>query len=249
MSMLLEGKVALVTGASRGIGRAIALQLAAEGAKIAINFAGNTAKAEEVKAEIESNGGEALLVQADVSNAESVEEMVNKVTEKFGKIDILVNNAGITRDGLLMRMKDSDFDEVINTNLKGVFNCTKIVSKLMLKQRSGRIVNMASIVALTGNAGQTNYAAAKAGIIGFSKSAAKEFASRGITVNVVAPGFIETDMTAVLPEKVKEAMLKEIPLARIGEPTDIANAVKFLVSDQASYITGQVIRVDGGMNM
>ena len=247
--MLLEGKVALVTGASRGIGRAIALQLAAEGAKIAINFAGNTAKAEEVKAEIESNGGEALLVQADVSNAESVEEMVNKVTEKFGKIDILVNNAGITRDGLLMRMKDSDFDEVINTNLKGVFNCTKIVSKLMLKQRSGRIVNMASIVALTGNAGQTNYAAAKAGIIGFSKSAAKEFASRGITVNVVAPGFIETDMTAVLPEKVKEAMLKEIPLARIGEPTDIANAVKFLVSDQASYITGQVIRVDGGMNM
>ena len=249
MSMLLEGKVALVTGASRGIGRAIALQLAAEGAKVAINFAGNTAKAEEVKAEIESNGGEALLVQADVSNAESVEEMVNKVTEKFGKIDILVNNAGITRDGLLMRMKDSDFDEVINTNLKGVFNCTKTVSKLMIKQRSGRIVNMASIVAITGNAGQTNYAAAKAGIIGFSKSAAKEFASRGITVNVVAPGFIETDMTAVLPEKVKEAMLKEIPLGRIGEPVDIANAVKFLVSDQASYITGQVIRVDGGMNM
>ena len=247
--MILKEKTALVTGASRGIGRAIALQLAAEGAKVAINFAGNLAKAEEVKAEIESNGGEALLVQADVSSAESVEEMVNKVTEKFGKIDILVNNAGITRDGLLMRMKDSDFDEVINTNLKGVFNCTKTVSKLMIKQRSGRIVNMASIVAITGNAGQTNYAAAKAGIIGFSKSAAKEFASRGITVNVVAPGFIETDMTAVLPEKVKEAMLKEIPLGRIGEPTDIANAVKFLVSDQASYITGQVIRVDGGMNM
>ena len=247
--MILKGKTALVTGASRGIGKAIALQLAAEGAKVAINFAGNTAKAEEVKSEIESNGGEALLVQADVSSAESVEEMVNKVTEKFGKIDILVNNAGITRDGLLMRMKDSDFDEVINTNLKGVFNCTKTVSKLMIKQRSGRIVNMASIVAITGNAGQTNYAAAKAGIIGFSKSAAKEFASRGITVNVVAPGFIETDMTAVLPEKVKEAMLKEIPLGRIGEPADIANAVKFLVSDQASYITGQVIRVDGGMNM
>ena len=247
--MLLEGKAALVTGASRGIGRAIALQLAAEGAKVAINFAGNTAKAEEVKAEIESNGGEALLVQADVSSAESVEEMVNKVTEKFGKIDILVNNAGITRDGLLMRMKDSDFDEVINTNLKGVFNCTKTVSKLMIKQRSGRIVNMASIVALTGNAGQTNYAAAKAGIIGFSKSAAQEFASRGITVNVVAPGFIETDMTAVLPEKVKEAMLKEIPLGRIGGPADIANAVKFLVSDEAAYITGQVLRVDGGMSM
>ena len=174
--MTLEGKVALVTGASRGIGRAIALQLASEGAKVAINFAGNTAKAEEVKSEIESSGGEALLVQADVSSAEAVEEMVTKVTEKFGKIDILVNNAGITRDGLLMRMKDSDFDEVINTNLKGVYNCTKVVSKLMIKQRSGRIINMASIVGITGNAGQTNYAAAKAGIIGFSKSAAKELA-------------------------------------------------------------------------
>ena len=247
--MLLEGKVALVTGASRGIGRAIALKLASEGAKVAINFAGNTAKAEEVKAEIESNGGEALLVQADVSSAEAVEEMINKVTEKFGKIDILVNNAGITRDGLLMRMKDSDFDDVINTNLKGVYNCTKTVSKLMIKQRSGRIVNMASIVALTGNAGQTNYAAAKAGIIGFSKSAAKELAARGITVNVVAPGFIDTDMTAVIPEKNKEIMLKEIPLGRIGTPEDIANAVKFLASDEAAYITGQVIRVDGGMNM
>lgn len=247
--MLLEGKVALVTGASRGIGRAIALKLASEGAKVAINFAGNTAKAEEVKTDIESNGGEALLVQADVSSAEAVEEMINKVTEKFGKIDILVNNAGITRDGLLMRMKDSDFDDVINTNLKGVYNCTKIVSKLMIKQRSGRIVNMASIVALTGNAGQTNYAAAKAGIIGFSKSAAKELAARGITVNVVAPGFIDTDMTAVIPEKNKETMLKEIPLGRIGTPEDIANAVKFLASDDAAYITGQVIRVDGGMNM
>ena len=238
-----------MTGASRGIGRAIALQLASAGAKVAVNFAGNTAKAEEVKNEIESSGSEALLVQADVSNAEAVEEMVTKVTEKFGKIDILVNNAGITRDGLLMRMKDSDFDEVINTNLKGVYNCTKVVSKLMIKQRSGRIVNMASIVALTGNVGQTNYAAAKAGIIGFSKSAAKEFAARGITVNVVAPGFIETDMTAVIPEKIKETMLKEIPLGRIGLPEDIANAVKFLVSDDAAYITGQVIRVDGGMNM
>ena len=247
--MTLEGKVALVTGASRGIGRAIALQLASEGAKVAINFAGNTAKAEEVKSEIESSGGEALLVQADVSSAEAVEEMVTKVTEKFGKIDILVNNAGITRDGLLMRMKDSDFDEVINTNLKGVYNCTKVVSKLMIKQRSGRIINMASIVGITGNAGQTNYAAAKAGIIGFSKSAAKELAARGITVNVVAPGFIDTDMTAVIPEKIKETMLKEIPLGRMGSPEDIAHAVKFLASDDAAYITGQVIRVDGGMNM
>ena len=247
--MIFENKIALVTGASRGIGKAIALKLAAEGAKVAINFAGNVAKAEEVKAAIESAGSEALLVQADVSNVEAVDEMIAKVVDKFGKIDILINNAGITRDNLLMRMKDSDFDEVINTNLKGVFNCTKAVSKLMMKQRSGRIVNMASIVAITGNAGQTNYAAAKAGIIGFSKSAAKELAARGITVNVVAPGFIETDMTAVLPEKIKESMLKEIPLGRIGSPEDIANAVKFLVSDEAAYITGQVIRVDGGMSM
>ena len=210
---------------------------------------GSGHKAEEVKSEIEASGGEALLVQADVSSAEAVEEMVTKVTDKFGKIDILVNNAGITRDGLLMRMKDSDFDEVINTNLKGVYNCTKTISKLMIKQRSGRIINMASIVGITGNAGQTNYAAAKAGIIGFSKSAAKELAARGITVNVVAPGFIDTDMTAVIPEKIKETMLKEIPLGRMGSPEDIAHAVKFLASDDAAYITGQIIRVDGGMNM
>ena len=248
MSML-EGKVALVTGASRGIGRAIALQLASDGAKVAINFAGNTAKAEEVKAEIESNGGEALLVQADVANVEAVDEMIKKVTDTWGKIDILINNAGITRDSLLIRMKDTDFDTVISTNLKGVYNCTKAVSKLMIKQRSGRIVNMASIVALTGNAGQTNYAAAKAGIIGFSKSAAKELAARGVTVNVVAPGFIETDMTSVLSDNIKETMLKDIPLGRVGKPEDIANAVKFLVSDQAAYITGQVLRVDGGMSM
>ena len=246
---MLEGKIALVTGASRGIGRAIALQLADEGAKVAINFAGNTAKAEEVKAEIESKGGEALLVQADVASSEAVDEMIKKVTDAWGKIDILVNNAGITRDGLLMRMKDTDFDDVISTNLKGVYNCTKAVSKLMIKQRNGRIVNMASIVAITGNAGQTNYAAAKAGIIGFSKSAAKEFAARGITVNVVAPGFIETDMTAVLSDNIKETMLKDIPLGRVGKPEDIAQAVKFLVSDEAAYITGQVLRVDGGMSM
>ena len=246
---MLEGKTALVTGASRGIGRAIALQLAAEGAKVAINFAGNTAKAEEVKAEIESKGIEALLVQANVADSEAVDEMVKKVADTWGKIDILVNNAGITRDGLLMRMKDADFDDVISTNLKGVYNCTKAVSKLMIKQRSGRIVNMASIVGITGNAGQTNYAAAKAGIIGFSKSAAKEFAARGITVNVVAPGFIETDMTAVLSDNLKETMLKDIPLGRIGKPEDIAQAVKFLVSDEATYITGQVLRVDGGMSM
>ena len=247
--MLLDGKVALVTGASRGIGRAIALKLAAEGAKVAINYAGNTAKAEEVKAEIEKNGGEAILVQADVADSAAVETMVNTVVEKFGQIDILVNNAGITRDGLLMRMKDEDFDAVINTNLKGVFYCTKLVSKLMMKKRSGRIINMASVVGLMGNAGQTNYAAAKAGVIGFSKSVAKELAARGITVNMVAPGFIDTDMTAAMTDKAKEMTLTGIPLNRMGTPEDVANAVAFLVSDNASYITGQVINVDGGMVM
>ena len=247
--MLLDGKVALVTGASRGIGRAIALRLASEGAKVAINYAGNTAKAEAVKAEIEQNGGEAILVQADVSDSASVDAMVAKVIEAFGQIDILVNNAGITRDGLMMRMKDEDFDAVINTNLKGVFYCTKVVSKLMMKKRSGRIINMASVVGLMGNAGQTNYAAAKAGVIGFSKSAAKELAARGITVNMVAPGFIATDMTAAMTDKAKEMTLTGIPLKRMGEPEDVANAVLFLASDNASYITGQTINVDGGMVM
>ncbi|MBR6905885.1 MAG: 3-oxoacyl-[Selenomonadaceae bacterium] len=247
--MLLDGKVALVTGASRGIGRAIAIRLAAEGAKVAINFAGNTEKAEAVKAEIEAAGGEALLVQANVADAAAVEEMVAKVVEAFGGIDVLVNNAGITRDGLLVRMKDEDFDAVLDTNLKGVFYCTKVVSKLMMKKRSGRIVNMTSVVGVNGNAGQTNYAAAKAGVIGFSKSAAKEFASRGITVNMVAPGFIDTDMTSVLSDKAKEAALAGIPLQRMGTPENVADAVAFLVSDQAAYITGQVIHVDGGMVM
>ena len=247
--MLLDGKVALVTGASRGIGRAITLKLASEGAKVAINYAGNTAKAEAVKAEIEAAGGEAMLVQADVSDAAQVDAMVKTVAEAFGTIDILVNNAGITRDGLLMRMKEEDFDAVLNTNLKGVFHCTKAVSRLMMKKRYGRIVNMASVVGLMGNAGQTNYAAAKAGVMGFSKSAARELASRGITVNTVAPGCINTDMTAVLPDKVKEGMLQSIPLQRIGEPEDVANAVLFLASDLAAYITGQNVDVDGGMVM
>ena len=205
--MLLDGKCALVTGASRGIGRAIAVKLASEGAKVALNYAGNAAAAEEVKKEIEAAGGQAITVQADVSDPASVEAMIQTVVDAFGQIDILVNNAGITRDGLLLRMKDEDFDAVINTNLKGIFYTTKLVSKLMMKKRFGRIVNMASVVGLTGNAGQTNYAAAKAGVIGFSKSAAKELAARGITVNMVAPGFIETDMTAVIPEKAKEAMI------------------------------------------
>ena len=247
--MLLDGKTALVTGASRGIGRAIALRLAAEGANIAINYAGNTAKAEEAKAAIEVAGGKAALFQADVSDSAQVEQMVASVLETFGSLDILVNNAGITRDGLLMRMKEEDFDAVLDTNLKGIFHVTKAVTKIMMKQRSGRIVNMASVVGIIGNAGQTNYAAAKAGVIGFTKSAARELAARGITVNAVAPGFIATDMTAAMPEKAKEATLAAIPLRRMGTPEDVANAVLFLVSDQAAYITGQVVKVDGGMVM
>ena len=247
--MLLDGKTALVTGASRGIGRAIAVALAKEGAQVAINYAGNTAAAEEVKAQIEAAGGKAILVQADVADVAQVEAMVEKTAAEFGKIDILVNNAGITKDGLLMRMKEDQWDAVLNTNLKSVYSCTKAVTKLMMKQRYGRIVNMSSVVGRMGNIGQANYAAAKAGIIGFSKSVAKELASRGITVNMIAPGCIGTDMTATLPDKVKEAMLADIPLGRIGTPEDVANAVLFLVSDQAAYITGQIINVDGGMVM
>lgn len=247
--MMLEGKVALVTGGSRGIGRAVALRLAQEGAAVAINYAGNAKAAEEVKAAIEANGGKAILVQADVSSSESVDAMVKAAVEAFGTIDILVNNAGITRDGLLMRMKEEDWDAVLNTNLKGVFLCTKAVSKLMMKKRTGKIVNMASVVGVTGNAGQANYSAAKAGVIGFTKTMAKELAARNITVNAIAPGYIETDMTAVLPDGVKEAMTKNVPMGRGGKPEDIANAVLFLVSDCASYITGQVINVDGGMVM
>ncbi len=247
--MLLDGKCALVTGASRGIGRAVALKLAAEGAKVALNFAGNEAAANEVRQEIEAAGGQAILVKADVANEAAVQEMVQKTADAFGRIDILVNNAGITRDGLLARMKEEDWDAVLSTNLKGVFLTTKAVAKLMMKQRAGRIVNMASVVGVTGNAGQANYSAAKAGVIGFTKTVAKELASRGVTANAVAPGFIDTDMTSVLSDKAKEAALSGIPLGRMGTPEDIADAVLFLVSDQASYITGQVLHVDGGMVM
>ncbi len=247
--MKLAGKVALITGASRGIGRAVAIKLAAEGAKVAINFAGNITKAEEVKNAVESSGGEAMLVQGDVSDFEKVNEIVKKVVDTWGRLDILINNAGITRDNLMLKMSESDFDSVIATNLKGVFNCTKAVTRLMMKQHGGRIVNMSSVVGLMGNAGQANYAAAKAGVIGFTKSVAREFAPRGITVNAVAPGFIDTDMTDALPDKIKTDLTEKIPIGRIGKPEDIANAVMFFVADESGYITGQVICVDGGMAM
>ena len=247
--MTLAGKVALVTGGSRGIGRAVALKLAEQGADVAINYAGNTAAAEEVKAAIEKLGRKALLVQGSVADTDGVQAIVNQVVKELGRLDILVNNAGITRDGLLMRMKEADWDAVLETNLKGVFNCSKAVMRTMMKEKSGRIVNMASVVGEMGNAGQANYAAAKAGVIGFTKSLAKEVASRGITVNAVAPGFIATDMTKVLTDDQKAEMAKSIPLGRAGQPEDVANAVLFLVSDEAAYITGQVLNVDGGMVM
>lgn len=247
--MQLAGKTALVTGASRGIGRSIALLLAERGADIAVNYAGNTAAAEAVKAEIAALGRRAVLIRADVADTAACEAMVAETVEKLGRIDILVNNAGITRDGLLMRMKEEDWDAVLATNLKSVFNCTKAAVKYMMKARSGRIVNISSVVGAMGNAGQANYAAAKAGIIGFTKATAKETAARGITVNAVAPGFIATDMTAVLPEKVVENLKANIPMGRLGAPEDIAKAVAFLVSDEAAYITGQTLHVNGGMLM
>jgi 3-oxoacyl-[acyl-carrier protein] reductase len=247
--MMLNDSVALVTGSGRGIGRAIALELAAAGAKVVVNYAGRADKAEETVRLIREIGGDSLAVQADVSRAEDVERLLQTVLEHFGKVDILVNNAGITRDSLLLRMKEADWDAVLATNLKGVFLCTKAVSKGMLKQRSGAIVNISSVVGLAGNAGQANYAAAKAGIVGFSKSVAKEFASRGIRVNVVAPGYIMTDMTETLSEGVQNEILREIPLGRLGKPEDVAKAVRFLVSPEASYITGQTFCVDGGMEI
>ena len=247
--MHLEGKVALVTGASRGIGRAVAIQLAQSGADIAVNYSGSEAAAQETVDAILALGRKAIKIKANVANAEEVAAMVEETHKTFGHIDILVNNAGITRDGLLMRMKDEDFDAVIDINLKGVYLVTKAVSKIMMKQRAGHIINMTSVVGLMGNAGQANYAASKAGVIGFTKSCAKELASRGITVNAIAPGFIDTDMTGVLPEKVKEAMVTQIPLGRMAKAEEVAAVTTFLASDFASYITGQVINVDGGMVM
>ena len=245
--MLLDNKIALVTGASRGIGKAIAIALAKAGATVVINYAGNANAAQEVATEIMENSGKAIVIQADVASAEAVENMVKMIVEQFGRIDILVNNAGITRDNLLMRMKESDWDDVMNTNLKGVYNCTKSISRIMMKQRYGKIVNMTSVVGLTGNAGQANYAASKAGMNGFTKSIALELGSRNIRCNAIAPGFIETEMTAKLNEDVVKGWREAIPLKRGGTPEDVANVCVFLASDMSAYVTGQVINVDGGM--
>lgn len=248
-SVKLLGKKALVTGASRGIGREIALELARQGADVAINYAGSEAKAYEVVEEIKALDRDSFAIQCDVSNSESVTSMVKETVDRFGKLDILVNNAGITKDNLLMRMKEEEWDDVININLKGVFLCTKAVTRQMMKQRSGRIINISSIVGVSGNPGQANYVAAKSGVIGLTKTTAKELASRGITVNAIAPGFITTDMTDKLSDEVQNEMLKMIPLAQFGEPKDISNTVIFLASDESRYITGQTIHVDGGMVM
>lgn len=247
--MNLTGKVALVTGASRGIGQATAIELAKAGADIVVNFIGSETVAQETVEAIEALGRKVIKIKADVGNAEEVQAMVDEAVATFGHIDILVNNAGITRDGLLIRMKDSDWDDVLNINLKGVYLVSKAVAKIMVKQRSGRIINMTSVSGVTGNVGQANYAAAKAGVIGFTKTCAKELAARGITVNAVAPGFIETAMTDVLPEKIKEGIAATVPFGRMGQPEEIASVVTFLASDFASYITGQVLNVDGGMVM
>ncbi len=246
---MLSGKTALVTGASRGIGRAIALELAAAGADVAVNYAGSEEAAAAVAREIEGIGRRAIIIKADVGNAAEAEQMVSQTIEAFGRIDILVNNAGITRDNLIMRMKEEEFDQVINTNLKGVFNCIKAVTRPMMKQRSGRIINISSVVGALGNPGQANYVAAKAGVIGLTKASARELASRGITVNAVAPGFIATDMTDKLSDEQKGALLPQIPLGRMGGPEEIARVVRFLASEDASYLTGQTLHVDGGMYM
>tara|TARA_B100000963_G_scaffold46043_1_gene34407 strand:+ start:2545 stop:3294 length:750 start_codon:yes stop_codon:yes gene_type:complete len=244
---ILLGKVALVTGASRGIGKSIALSLGNLGAEVVVNYSSSDEKAEEVVEKIRALGGKSYKLKFDVSNEESVNEAINQIIKNSGTIDILINNAGITRDGLLLRMKTSQWNEVLDTNLKGVFLCTKNVAKFMIKNRSGKIVNITSIVGLIGNPGQANYSAAKAGVIGFTKSCAKEFASRGINVNAIAPGFIETEMTENLDI---ENILKMIPLGKLGSTAQIANLVNFLVSSEASdYITGQTISIDGGMNM
>lgn len=246
--MLLKEKVSIITGAARGIGKQIATAFAGQGSHIVICDI-NDSLLSETEIELKNMGVEVLALKVDVTKGSGVQDMVNKTLDKFKTIDILINNAGITKDALLVRMKEADWDLVLDINLKGAFNCTKLVSAVMLKQRSGRIINIASIIGIIGNPGQANYAASKAGLIGFTKSVAKELAPRGITVNAIAPGFIETDMTAALSDQIRSEMLKLIPLAKFGSAKDVANLALFLASENANYITGQVIRIDGGMNM
>ena len=246
---MLEGKVAVVTGASRGIGKAIALKLASQGAKVVINYNGSEEKAKEVQAQIETEGGKAVIYRCDVSDYGACQTFIQDVIKTEGSMDILVNNAGITRDGLLMKMSEEDFDRVIDTNLKGAFHTIRFAARQMLKQRSGKIINISSVSGILGNVGQANYAASKAGVIGLTKTMARELGSRGITVNAIAPGFVDTEMTEVLSEEIRENACKQIILGRFGKPEDIANTAVFLASDKADYITGQVISVDGGMNV
>ena len=246
---MLSGKNALVTGASRGIGREIAKTLAANGAFVIVNYNGSKEAAEETVAEIEANGGKAVCVQCNVAEYELCGQMIDTLIKEYGHLDILVNNAGITRDGLLMRMSEEDFDAVVQTNLKGCFNTIRHASRYLIKQRAGKIINISSVSGILGNAGQANYSASKAGIIGLTKAVARELASRGINVNAVAPGFVETEMTAALPQKAQDAILTQIPLNRPGSTKDIADAVLFLASGSSDYITGQVLSVDGGMAM
>ena len=246
---MLENKVALDTGAGRGIGRAIAIALAKEGAEVVVNYNGSEERAKEVKQTIEENGGKASIYKCNVSDFEACEAMIKDIVKEHGRLDILVNNAGITKDGLIMKMKEEDFDSVLNVNLKGTFNTIRHSARQMLRQKSGKIINISSVSGILGNAGQANYAASKAGVIGLTKTMARELGSRGITVNAIAPGFVDTEMTGVLSEEIRENACRQIILGRFGKPEDIANVAVFLASDKADYITGQVISVDGGMNV
>ena len=246
---MLENKVALVTGAGRGIGRAIAIALAKEGAEVVVNYNGSEERAKEVKQTIEENGGKASIYKCNVSDFEACEAMIKDIVKEHGRLDILINNAGITKDGLIMKMKEEDFDSVLNVNLKGTFNTIRHSARQMLRQKSGKIINISSVSGILGNAGQANYAASKAGVIGLTKTMARELGSRGITVNAIAPGFVDTEMTEVLSEEIRENACRQIILGRFGKPEDIANVAVFLASDKADYITGQVISVDGGMNV
>ena len=246
---MLKNKIALITGAGRGIGRAIAIALAKEGAEVVINYNGSEERAKEVKQTIEENGGKASIYKCNVSDFVACEAMIKDIVNEYGHLDILVNNAGITKDGLIMKMKEEDFDSVLNVNLKGTFNTIRHSARQMLKQRSGKIINISSVSGILGNVGQANYAASKAGVIGLTKTMARELGSRGITVNAIAPGFVDTEMTEVLSEEIRENACKQIILGRFGKPEDIANTAVFLASDKADYITGQVISVDGGMNV